>query len=344
MTAAAFCNSPQGVAASLHRSRQRCRYPSGFNPLIRQIQVIKLLKNYTSMHTLSIPPNQLGESPCWDDQTQSLVWCDINGCAVHRLHIASGQHHCWPTPSEPGCCAPTDDGRYVVALRDGFYFLDPTRGALTLAAHVPHDTRHFRLNDGRCDAQGRFWAGSLFSPKTAEAASLWILERTSPGRYAVREAACGNITANGLAFSSDGQWLYWAHTQAHRIDRFVLDAASGTVSHRAVWKQFAGRDTLPYGGRPDGAAIDQNGHYWVCLYEGAAVVELSAAGEELQRIALPVQCPTMPCFGGPDGRTLFVTSARSGRPEHELQGEFPAGCILALDMQTRGAPAARFAC
>ena len=104
-----------------------------------------------------------------------------------------------------------------------------------------------------------------------------------------------------------------------------------------LWVQFDRKvEGQPYGGRPDGAAVDVEGNYWVAMYEGACVLQLSQAGEVLQRIAVPVQCPTMVCFGGEDLRTMFITSARAGRPEDELIAPIQAGSLFSLHVETQG--------
>ena len=102
-------------------------------------------------------------------------------------------------------------------------------------------------------------------------------------------------------------------------------------------------DGQPYGGRPDGAAVDVEGNYWVAMYEGACVLQLSPAGEVLQRIAVPVQCPTMVCFGGEDLRTLYVTSARAGRPVEEQEAKTPAGSLFSVRVKAKGLPVNFFA-
>src|SRR5690606_6073607 len=125
-------------------------------------------------------------------------------------------------PSEPGCCAPAESGRLVIGLRDGFYLLDTNQGAeigshLTCLAQLPaarHDTAQLRLNDGRCDAAGRFWAGSVITPRVAPHAALWRLQADPRAGKACRVdyMAGENFTANGLAFSPDNRTMYWANT------------------------------------------------------------------------------------------------------------------------------------
>ena len=298
-----------------------------------------------TLQVLPLPPSELGESPFWHPEENCLYWCDIQGLTINAWNPADGQHRQWKTPSEPGCCAPASGKRLVIGLRDGFYQLDTVSGAISLLAALPparHDTRVLRLNDGRCDTAGRFWAGSVITPRTAPDAALWRLSASSEG-YTVQHMAGDNFTANGLAFSPDNRTMYWSNTPEHRIDRFDFDVATGEITNRRPWVQFDRKvEGQPYGGRPDGAAVDVEGNYWVAMYEGACVLQLSPTGEVLQRIAVPVQCPTMVCFGGEDLRTLFITSARAGRPAEELDAVVPAGSLLRVRVETQGLPVTFF--
>ena len=297
---------------------------------------------------LPLAPSQLGESPFWHLTENRLYWCDIEGFCVNAWCPETQQSQRWPMPSEPACCAPALSGGLVIGLRDGFYFLNTRTAALQCLALLPppHDTRRLRLNDGRCDSHGRFWAGSVVTPRTHPDAALWRLQATphagdTDGRsaYAVQCMAGDNFTANGLAFSPDNAWMYWSNTPEHRIDRFAFDAATGTVSHRQPWAHFARKqEGTPYGGRPDGAAVDVQGNYWVALYEGACVLQLSPTGQVLQRVPVPVQCPTMVCLGGADLRTMYITSARAGRPQAEHDALVPAGALMSLRVEVPGLP------
>ncbi len=230
----------------------------------------------------------------------------------------------------------------VIGLREGFYRLDTHTGALNCLALLPpaqHNPQMLRLNDGRCDTAGRFWAGSMITPRTAPDAALWRLQANAHGGYEVHYMAGDNFTANGLAFSPDNRTMYWSNTPEHRIDRFDFDVTSGAISNRRPWVQFDRKvDGQPYGGRPDGASVDVEGNYWVAMYEGACVLQLSPLGEVLQRIEVPVQCPTMVCFGGEDLRTLYVTSARAGRPVEEQAAAVPAGSLFSMRVEVPGLP------
>jgi sugar lactone lactonase YvrE len=165
----------------------------------------------------------------------------------------------------------------------------------------------------------------------------------------------GVVTANGLAWSPDGGTAYWADTAAHQVRAFDFDAPSGQLTNARVFYPAASKPegwawgseaphTAPYGGRPDGAAVDSEGCYWSAQYEGGRLLRLSSTGEVLTEVATPVPCPTMPCFGGADLKTLFVTTARHGRSEAELAQYPGAGCVWAMRVEVAGRPANAFRC
>lgn len=287
-------------------------------------------------------PAELGESPLWSPDEQVLYYCDIAGCALHRFDPASGQAQQWRFDAEPACCALAEGGGLLLARRDGLWHFEPHSGRSRQLLAPPYDPGVERFNDGRCDAHGRWWIGTLYEPRQPARAALYCFER---GRL---ERRAGDVTvSNGLAFSPDGATLYWADTTSHTVFSLPYDLASGQLGPRRVLQRFAqrlpGQALADYGGRPDGAAVDAEGGYWVAMYEGARLLRLAPSGAVLRELHLPVQCPTMPCFGGHDLRTLYITSARHGRPADELQRQPAAGCVLAVRVDVPGLPPSRVA-
>ena len=298
----------------------------------------------TAWTRITSEPDQLGESPFWHPQEQRLYWVDIPGKRVARVAVdglqAQGAVEYWPLNEEVGCIAPVQGGGLVLALRSGIYLARAWGGPLQLLAAAPYDTRKQRFNDGKCDPQGRFWAGSLYEPKDQALGVLYMLDAQG-----LHERMDGVTTANGLAWSPDGRTAYWADTAAHQIRAFDFDAARGQLSNSRVFYQatpkpagWAWGSATPYGGRPDGAAVDAEGCYWSAQYEGQRLLRLSPAGEVLAEVPVPAVCPTMPCFGGPDLRTLLVTTARHGRSAAELAQYPDAGCVFALRVDVPGLP------
>ena len=292
-------------------------------------------------------PCALGESPFWHPDEQRLYWIDIPARKIHRTGLRGGPPESWTMPSEPGCIAPArtngDASGLVIALRDGVYRARQWGGALALLAPALHDPATTRFNDGKADPLGRFWAGTIYEPRNAARAQLFSFDGRSASP-ALELKADGATTANGLAWSPDAATLYWSDTPRHLTRAWDWDAGSNTLTHERVFRQWPGKPAgwqpgMPgYGGRPDGAAVDRQGNYYVAMFEGARLLKLSPAGEVLDDIDVPAQCPTMPCFGGPDLTTLYLTTARHGRPTDELQRWPASGCVLSLQVEVPGLP------
>ena len=290
---------------------------------------------------LPVAPSLLGESPFWHPDEAALYWCDIPGKQLHRwvpaADSADGVHTAWAVASEPACCAPLPGGDLMLACRDGLWRFSPASGRRERIVAAPYDTATERFNDGKADPQGRFWVGTIYEPRQPPNAALY--------RWAGAQLACmarGITVSNGLAFSPDGRTLYRSDTASHRVFACDFDGQDGSLSRERVFAQFppkvAGQDLAGYGGRPDGAAVDVEGAYWCAMFEGQRLLRFSPAGELLAELLLPVRCPTMPCFGGPDLRTLYLTTARLNRPADELAAQPLAGCVLTLRVDVPGLP------
>jgi sugar lactone lactonase YvrE len=286
---------------------------------------------------LPVAPSLLGESPLWHPDEQRLYWVDIPGLQLNRFDPVSGRHDEWPLPSEPGCCAPVLGGGLLLAMRDGLWRFDTATGRRTRVAEPPYDPAQQRFNDGKADPQGRFWVGTIDDQRRPEAA----LYRLAGGQLS--RMVDGITASNGLAFAPDGRTMYWADTKAHAVYAFDFDGQDGSLARRRVFQQFPpradGQPLAGYGGRPDGAAVDADGAYWVAMFEGQRLLRFAPDGRLLAELPLPVRCPTMPCFGGADLRTLYITTARDKRPADELAAQPLAGCVLQLRVAVPGLPA-----
>jgi sugar lactone lactonase YvrE len=271
----------------------------------------------------------LGESPLWHPTEQVLYAVDIPGRQVLRWRAGADVPDVWPQDAEPGCIAARASGGLLVARRDGLWVLDTTTGAQTLLAPPPYDPARLRFNDGKVGPDGTLWVGSISDAREPEAA----LYRFDGAAFSAQVP--GLTTSNGLAWSPDGKRMHWSDTKAHRI--YVADCETLSAHVFAEFKPRAPGEG--YGGRPDGAAVDAEGHYWAAMFEGSSLVRIAPTGEVVQRIELPVTCPTMPTFGGPDLRTLFITTAREKRPADELEREPLAGAVLQLRIDVPGLPA-----
>ena len=279
----------------------------------------------------------LGESPVWHPRENALYYADIPGHRLQRFDPVNGELRHWDFDTDLASLAPRLDGTLLLAMRDGLWRFDPTIGERERVAEPPYDPVNERFNDGKCDPQGRFWVGTIYEPRDPALAALY---RFAKGKL-TRQAE-GFTTVNGLAWSPNGRTMHWSDTKAHTIYAADFDPVSGTPSGRRVFASFpikqVGQPLATYGGRPDGAAMDAEGCYWVAMFEGQRLLRLSPEGEIVREVELPVRCPTMPCFGGPDLKTLYVTTAREKRPAAELAEQPFAGCVLALEVDVAGLP------
>ncbi len=297
---------------------------------------------------LTQQPDQLGESPFWHPHEQLLYWVDIPARQIRRANVFMGTADSWAMPQEPGCIAPAASGGLVVALRDGIYRAREWGGALQPVVRFNHDVKTTRFNDGKADPLGRFWAGTMYEPRDARRAELYSVDcrpgNGHGGKPAVQLKAQNGVIANGLAWSPDAGTVYWSDTANHVIQAWAWDAGTNAMRHHRVFHQFPQKPVgwrpgmAGYGGRPDGAAVDVQGNYWVAMFEGARVLKLSSAGEILADYPVPARCPTMPCFGGDDLRTLYLTTASHGRPADELSQYPQSGCVFSLRVDVPGLP------
>lgn len=302
----------------------------------------------THWQTVGAGHYELGESPFWHPLEQRLYWVDIPGKKILRAQPSTGLVEAWDMPSEPGCIAPATQGGLVMALRHGVFRARSWGGALEWITTLPYDSSTVRANDGKCDPLGRFWVGTIDEPKASRAGELFSID-CRPGTPVVQRQAGDALTANGLAWSPDARTLYWADTPQHLVHAWDYDLAANTLSAHREHLQFPPKpagwtfEDQSYAGRPDGAAVDVLGNYWVALFEGRRIRQFAPDGRLLQEIETPAQCPTMPCFGGEDLQTLFVTTARHGRSAAEL-AQFPnSGAVFCTRVQTPGLPVNFFA-
>lgn len=269
-----------------------------------------------------------GESPCWDHRRQALYFVDMTAPAVLRLD-AGGRLESWEMPAPIGSLGLCADGRLAVALKTGVHLFDLEDGRLQLLADPDSAHPDNRLNDGKVGPNGSFWVGSMngSSPSRADARLFRI---DADGSCTVM--AEGLMTSNGLAWSPDGTLMYHSDSRGRFLQVFDHDPQSGTIGKGRRLREFTEAE-----GRPDGAAMDVEGYYWSAGVSAGCVNRIAPDGQIVETYMLPVAAPTMPCFGGPDLRTLYVTSLssdRSGTPE--------AGTVLCFEVEVAGVPVARF--
>ena len=282
----------------------------------------------------------VGECPRWHAVGRALHFVDVPARTLHRWDPASGERRSRTFDAQCACFAFRTggglvDAGFVLGLESGFALIDSFDGPVRpFGEQVEAGRPWSRLNDGRTDPQGRFWAGAM---DTSKAHRDGRLHRLDPDGT-VTTWADGASTSNGAAFSPDGRTFYYSDTPEHRLDAFAFDGGTGAVGDRRTFHQW------PHGnGRPDGGSTDEAGFYWSALYAGGRVARLSPAGEVVEEVAIPAPKPTMIAFGGDDRRTAYVTTAREGLTEAELAAFPGSGGVFSFRVDVPGVAETPFA-
>lgn len=275
---------------------------------------------------------ELTECPTWDVELQSLFWADILAKQIHQFRPKDGFHRVWDFPEEVGCFALRKDQGFIVALRHAIWLTNGDGDLQQKICDNPSNPHLARFNDGGTDALGRFYAGTMWEPGDFNGA---LLCRVDTERR-VKVLHCDIEGHNGLAFSPDNQWMVTSDTPNGLLYRSAL-SADGEPGARTCWHRFD-----PDKGVPDGGAFDAEGYYWSALFNGFEVVRIAPDGQIVQRIKLPVRCPTMVCFGGQELKTLYITSSRENMTPDELQARPLSGAIFQLTVEVAGVEKPRF--
>ena len=274
----------------------------------------------------------LGEGPLWDHRVGRMLWVDIADGAVNIL-----------TPSARsterielgGCLALTNRVDTVVAaLRSGWHWLDLATAERRLITSLPAPA-NCRFDDGAVDAVGRFWTGTLQDGERKPVGELFQLNPD----LSHRAMDSGFLCSNGIAWSLDGRWMFFVDSRRDAIYRYRFDRETGAIEDRELFI-----DTRPFSGIPDGIEIDLDGLLWCALWDGARVVAFDHQGVPRHTIDVPALRPTSVTFGGPDFRTMYITSARMGLTPRELTAWPASGALFALERRVPGRPANVFGC
>lgn len=277
---------------------------------------------------------QLGECVLWCERLRALYWTDIEGATISRWHSADAQVRVWRLPERVGsfalCEAPN---QLLLGLASGIALFDLESGAMTPTIAVEADLPETRLNDGRCDAEGRFVFGT-FNAGGAAIGSFW---RVGPDLAVERLPLPRVAVANSIAFSPDGRRMYFADSPTREI-HCVDYHADGRLGTPRLFARLRADE-----GYPDGSTVDADGALWNAQWDGGCVVRYEAgSGAETARLALPATRPTCVAFGGAALERLFVTTARIGLSETALRAQPAAGGVFALAPGVSGQREHRF--
>lgn len=274
-------------------------------------------------------PLGTGEGPCWDPVNGVLYFIDIPAPALFRLDPDKRRIDRFEMPATIGSFGLASDGRAIVALRSGIHMFDFSTGRFEFVVNPEPDMPANRLNDGKVGPDGRFWVGSMDDrPEKEAVAGLYRID--TDGRST--KMLDGLTVSNGLAWAPDGKRMYHSDSRQKFVQTFDFTASTGGIANRRVIRTLEEGD-----GRPDGAAMDAEGFYWSAGVSAGCLNRIAPDGSIERKLMLPVAAPTMPCFGGDDMRTLFVTSLATDRT-----GVRQAGTVIRLRVDVAGAPVGRF--
>jgi sugar lactone lactonase YvrE len=232
-----------------------------------------------------------------------------------------------------GAAVPRARGGLMLAMRDGFAALDLASKAVTFVAHVDLDRLDLRMNDGACDAAGRFWAGTMAIDERPGAGALYRLDPDGSTHTMVT----GVGISNGIDWSPDGKTMYYVDSLTQCLDEFDFDLASGAIANRRTLARIDAVD-----GSPDGLAVDAEGAIWLALWGGSSLRRYLPDGALDRVLPVPVTYPTTCAFGGADLGDLFITSATIRMTADERRLQPLAGSILRCRPGVAGKPAHAF--
>jgi sugar lactone lactonase YvrE len=277
---------------------------------------------------------QLGEGPIWDPDAGEVVWVDIVEGIVHRTNPRTGTDTTLSVGRPIGSVALRRGGGLVLATDDGFRLLDPGATETRLYAPVEADRPSTRMNDGKVDPAGRFWAGTMARDEGPGQGTLYRLDADGTATAVVSPVSI----SNGLDWSDDGETMYYVDTLAQSVDTFRWDAATGALSDRRVHIRF---DRQADGG-PDGLTIDAEGFLWVAFWDGWCVRRYAPDGSFDREIRLPAARITSMTFGGPAYEDLYITSAWKDLSPAERAAQPHAGSLFHIRPGVAGRPLWRY--
>jgi sugar lactone lactonase YvrE len=290
------------------------------------------------MKTLAAEPlfnaqNDLGEGPLWHPIEKRLYWVDITAGDLYRSNDSLTDYHRIHFETPLGAAAFTDQGGFLLATGDGFALWSPDEKSPQVIWNPDPDHPEIRLNDGQVDPAGRFWAGSI--DMDHQQGHLYRIDPDSS-----RHTVLDNIgISNGLGWSPDRKTMYYTDSYRYAIYAFDYDLESGRIGNRRIFVRLRKdrREVVP-----DGLCVDAEGCVWSAQWNGEQVVRYGPDGEAILAVSVPAQRVTSCCFGGPDLKDLFITTARTGLSDSELADQPLAGDVFRVRTETQGQPANLF--
>ncbi|OGT36138.1 MAG: hypothetical protein A3F11_10325 [Gammaproteobacteria bacterium RIFCSPHIGHO2_12_FULL_37_14] len=294
------------------------------------------MKQADIIHCVWDEPCILGEAPIWHPFEKVLYWVDILKPKLHRLDVKNNAHQSWTMPSDIACISPLKNGGLIAAFKNGVAILNPVSNKVEyLDTLSEEESKVSVFNDGHCDRQGRFWIGSKNPSEVGSSDPLKIKASGAIYRFGserkLLKQADNFLVSNGLVFSLDSKYFFVANSPKRIIYRYDFDSETGAIHNPIIFAKITDD-----AGVPDGMTFDSEGYLWNCHFGGWRITRYAPDGKIDRVIKMPVGYPTSCCFGGPDLKTLFITSAKRDVTESELKNQPQAGALFSMDVDVSG--------
>jgi sugar lactone lactonase YvrE len=276
----------------------------------------------------------VGEAPCWDERDQSLLFVDVTDKIVYRYFPKTEDLAQIQLDRHVGGVIPRSAGGLIAAVQDGIALLDEESGELALVVPIEHDKQDTRMNDVKCDAEGRMWAGTMSYQFEHGAGALYRIRDD----FSFEKVVSLATIPNGIGWSLDGNQMYYIESAEQSLDVFDFNPKTGDVANRRQLIDFS----LAHG-TPDGMTVDSEGYLWVALFGGSRVERFRPDGVLESIVRLPVSQVTSVTFGGSEFEDLYITSARFQLSTVQLETEPLAGATFRCRPGVKGLPASKFA-
>lgn len=266
--------------------------------------------------------NELGECPLWSPKDNVLWWIDVAKPTLWRFDPARNTTSSWPLPKPPTVLALRENGGLLIIFRKGYALVDALEPGMLIEQQHELDLAEERFNDGKVDRLGRMWVGTMDRKLKRPIGQLYRLSLHQP----VQAVDRGFVLSNGIGWNSESTLMYFAETHSKNIYVFDYDLQNAMATNRRVFANTAGE------GGPDGLTVDAHGNVWVAVFGGGAIYQYAPDGQLIQKLAVPTAHPTSCTFGGPDLRTLYITSSRMSLEGEASTGTAHAGGVWAVQI------------
>lgn len=270
----------------------------------------------------------LGEGACWHAARNSFFWVDIEGRTLYEYHLPTRSTRSWKAAQMISTIVLDGQGQLVLGAQGGIIRFNADTGQFSSLLPLSFAEAPFRCNDGKCDPAGRLWVGVMHTQTQNANGALYCI---TPG-LSVALKVPGVSVSNGIVWTEDQQWMYFADSPTYRIAAYRYDNATGNIQ----FERHAVTATSDQG-QPDGIAIDEEGMIWACHYGAGAVNRWNPqTGELLQTITVPAPNVTSCAFGGPDRNLLLITTARENMPPEQLEAYPLSGGVFTATTPVKG--------